>query len=126
MFVAQLESFALDVDFEVLELVAKLEKNLAILNSSGGGITFSGGEPLFSSAFLLECLKALKVRTHRAVQTSGYSSEETFKEVLENCDYGTRDIAEELAEATRSEVVAVIGRKVVLYRESENKKRIEI
>jgi RNA-binding protein len=46
--------------------------------------------------------------------------------VLENCDYGTRDVAEELAEATSSEVVAVIGRKVVLYRESENKKRIEI
>ena len=46
--------------------------------------------------------------------------------VLENCDWGTRDIAEELAEATDSEVVAVIGRKVVLYRESENKKRIEI
>ena len=46
--------------------------------------------------------------------------------VLENCDYGTRDVAEELAEATDAEVVAVIGRKIVLYRESENKKRIEI
>ena len=46
--------------------------------------------------------------------------------VLENCDYGTRDVAEELAEATGAEVVAVIGRKIVLYRESENKKRIEI
>ena len=46
--------------------------------------------------------------------------------VLENCDYGTREVAEELAEATDSEVVAVVGRKVVLYRESENKMRIEI
>ena len=46
--------------------------------------------------------------------------------VLENCDYVTRDVAEELAQATEAEVVAVIGRKVVLYRESENKKRIEI
>ena len=46
--------------------------------------------------------------------------------VLENCDYTTRDMAEELASATKSEVVAVIGRKIVLYRESENKKRIEI
>ena len=46
--------------------------------------------------------------------------------VLENCDYTTRDVADELAEATRAEVVAVIGRKVVLYRESQNKKRIEI
>ena len=46
--------------------------------------------------------------------------------VLENCDYSARDMAEELAQATGAEVVAVIGRKVVLYRESENKKRIEI
>ena len=46
--------------------------------------------------------------------------------VLENCDYTTRDMAEELAEATGADVVAVIGRKIVLYRESENKKRIEI
>lgn len=46
--------------------------------------------------------------------------------VLDNCDYTVRDMAEELASATNSEVVAVIGRKVVLYRESENKKRIEI
>ena len=46
--------------------------------------------------------------------------------VLENCDYSARDMAEELAQATGADVVAVIGRKVVLYRESENKKRIEI
>ena len=46
--------------------------------------------------------------------------------VLENCDYTPRDMAEELAQATDADVVAVIGRKVVLYRESETKKRIEI
>lgn len=46
--------------------------------------------------------------------------------VLENCDNSTREVAEELAEATGAEVVAVIGRKIVLYRESETKKRIEI
>lgn len=46
--------------------------------------------------------------------------------VLENCDYTVRDMAEELAKSTHSEVVAVIGRKVILYRESKTKKRIEI
>lgn len=46
--------------------------------------------------------------------------------VLENCDYTTREIADELAQASSSDVVAVIGRKVVLYRESEKHKRIEI
>lgn len=46
--------------------------------------------------------------------------------VLENCDYSTREVAQELADAIGAEVVAVIGRKIILYRESENKKRIEI
>ncbi|MBQ9978218.1 MAG: ribosome assembly RNA-binding protein YhbY [Clostridia bacterium] len=46
--------------------------------------------------------------------------------VLDNCDYSPREMAEELAEATRAEVVGVIGRKVILYRESKTKKRIEI
>ena len=46
--------------------------------------------------------------------------------VLENCDYTTRDMADELAVATSSEVVAVIGRKVILYRESKTKKKIEV
>lgn len=46
--------------------------------------------------------------------------------VLENCDYTPREIADELADATFSDVVAVIGRKIVLYRESENHKKIEI
>ena len=46
--------------------------------------------------------------------------------VLENCDWTTREAAEELAEAVGAEVVGVIGRKIILYRESEKNKRIEL
>ena len=46
--------------------------------------------------------------------------------VLENCDFTPREIADGLSESTSSDVVAVIGRKIVLYRESKNHKRIEI
>ena len=46
--------------------------------------------------------------------------------VLENSGEEAREVAEALATATNSEVVAVIGKKVVLYRESEKKKRIEL
>ena len=46
--------------------------------------------------------------------------------VLENCEYTTREVADELGAATGAEVVAVIGRKVVLYRESEKHKKIEL
>lgn len=46
--------------------------------------------------------------------------------VLKNCFADTKDIAALLAERTHSEVVQVIGKKIVLYRESTNKKRIEL
>ena len=43
--------------------------------------------------------------------------------VLENSGMTVREAAEELTEATRAEVVAVIGTKCILYRESETKKK---
>ncbi len=46
--------------------------------------------------------------------------------VLENSGEDVRDAAERLAAATDSEVVAVIGKCLILYRESENKKKIEL
>ena len=49
--------------------------------------------------------------------------------VLENALLSPREVAEQLAPVTRSEVVQVIGTKFVLYRESHSKpkeKRIEL
>lgn len=44
--------------------------------------------------------------------------------VLKNCMDDPREIANIIAERTRSEVVQVIGKKIVLYRESKDKKKI--
>ncbi len=44
--------------------------------------------------------------------------------VLETCAEDVRSTAEALAEATDATVVCTIGRKLVLYRESENHKKI--
>lgn len=46
--------------------------------------------------------------------------------VLENSGEDVRDAAEQLAAATDSEVVAVIGKCLILYRESTTKKKIEL
>lgn len=46
--------------------------------------------------------------------------------VLKNCFADPQEIAELLAERTHSQVVQVIGKKIVLYRESVNKKKIEL
>ena len=40
------------------ELVEEIAKDAVFFEESGGGVTFSGGEPLLQPVFLLECLKA--------------------------------------------------------------------
>jgi RNA-binding protein len=46
--------------------------------------------------------------------------------VLKNCMEDIHVLAQTLSERTHSEVVQVIGKKIVLYRESKEKKRIEL
>ncbi|MDO5522326.1 MAG: ribosome assembly RNA-binding protein YhbY [bacterium] len=46
--------------------------------------------------------------------------------VLKNCIDDPREIANVLAERTHSQVVQVIGKKIVLYKESKDKKKIEL
>ncbi len=46
--------------------------------------------------------------------------------VLKNCLDDPKSIAAVLAERTHAEVVQVIGKKIVLYRESRTKKRLEL
>ena len=74
------------------ELVRKLEKNLRLLNAAGGGVTFSGGEPLAHSEFLIECLLRLKGKTNRAIQTSGFCDPGLFEKVLAETDYVLYDL----------------------------------
>lgn len=73
-------------------LIQKLEGYFDILKLSGGGITFSGGEPLAHPAFLKECLALLQNSIHTAVQTSGYCEPTLFKEVLGLTDHVLLDI----------------------------------
>jgi RNA-binding protein len=47
--------------------------------------------------------------------------------VLKNCMDDSREIAETLAERTQSQVVQVIGKKIVLYKEGkDDKKKIQL
>ena len=46
--------------------------------------------------------------------------------VLENSMETPRAMADALSEAVRADVVSVVGRKIVLYRESVNHKKIEL
>jgi len=73
-------------DIESFDLAERILKNAAVLTNMGGGITFSGGEPLFQSDFLLETLKLLRGKINRAVQTTGYASSDKFKAMLEETE----------------------------------------
>ena len=79
-------------EYTVDELTNVLLKNADILNNSGGGITFSGGEPLAQADFLLECLISLKGKVNRAIQTTGYCPTEKFNEVIKEIDLALYDI----------------------------------
>jgi pyruvate formate lyase activating enzyme len=75
---------------DILEI---LEKERIFIEHSHGGVTFSGGEPLMQTDFLLEALAACKSKGyHTAVDTSGYSSESNFRSVMQYTDLFLYDI----------------------------------
>lgn len=74
------------IDYEMDDIVKKLLKNDDVLNMNGGGITISGGEPLFQIDATLELVKKLKGKTNVALQTCGYGDSEKFKEIIKNLD----------------------------------------
>lgn len=73
------------------ELATVLQKDGDYLNRMEGGVTFSGGEPLFQGEFLLEVLERLP-GIHCAIETSGYASQELFRKVVNSLDYVIMDI----------------------------------
>lgn len=74
------------------ELTGRLLKNAGILHAAGGGITFSGGEPLAQPAFLLRCLSLLRGSVNCALQTSGFCSPKIFMQILQMLDYVLFDL----------------------------------
>lgn len=74
------------------ELVKKLERFKSYFSTSGGGITFSGGEPLRQPEFLLEVLKLCKEKgIHTCIDTAGYGFGE-YDEILKYTDLVLFDI----------------------------------
>ncbi|MEW6226981.1 MAG: glycyl-radical enzyme activating protein [Bacillota bacterium] len=61
------------------EVMDEIEKDVVFYDDSGGGVTFSGGEPLMQPEFLDGLLELCKQReVHTAVDTCGLASAETF------------------------------------------------
>ena len=68
-------------------LFVELEKERVFMDESGGGVTFSGGEPLQQHGFLMEMLTICKTNgMHTAIDTSLFASWENVKAVSEFAD----------------------------------------
>jgi len=75
------------------EVIKEIEKDLIFYEESGGGVTFSGGEPLGQSEFLdslLICCQKKKI--HTAVDTSGYISWEILNKIHSKVDLFLYDL----------------------------------
>lgn len=74
-------------------VLAEVEKDSAYYHNSGGGMTLSGGEPLFQFAFARELLHTAKRRgLHVVVDTAGYVPRRYFEQVLPDVDLFLFDI----------------------------------
>ena len=64
------------------QLLAEIEKDVLFYDESGGGVTFSGGEPTMQSEFLIAMLTQCRARRiHTVVDTCGLAPEATFRAI---------------------------------------------
>jgi len=71
----------------ISELMKEIEKERIFMEESGGGVTFSGGEPLLQYQFLIAALKECRQRSiHTCLDTSGITSEDIIREVALHTD----------------------------------------
>ena len=63
------------------DLAKRLARDADAYRLSGGGVTFSGGEPLMQWPFVSEVLPRLE-GIHTAVETSGFTPDEVFREAM--------------------------------------------
>jgi len=77
----------------VQEVMREIEKEVVFFDESGGGVTFSGGEPLMQPEFLkavLECCNEQEI--HTAIDTTGYAPSDIFQSVIDYVDLFLYDL----------------------------------
>lgn len=78
--------------WEASALAEKLLRQKKIYESTDGGVTLSGGEPLLQAEFSAELLDLLAGKVHRAIETSGYAEKAVFRKVVTRCDFVFMDL----------------------------------
>jgi pyruvate formate lyase activating enzyme len=77
----------------VEEVIAEIERDAAFYEQSGGGVTFSGGEPLAQIEFLDALLRESRNRgIHTALDTCGYAPWDAIERIRHNVDLFLYDL----------------------------------
>lgn len=78
---------------DISEAYSEVEKDKVFYKNSGGGITLSGGEPLYQWKFSAALLKKCKRNDiNTAIETCGFGPWENFKEILKYTDFLLYDL----------------------------------
>ncbi len=73
--------------YSVDEIISEILKDVHFYKESGGGVTFSGGEPLLQAEFLKRVLiECRKNGIHTALETAGYAAWSKFEMILDYLD----------------------------------------
>lgn len=80
-------------EMTVAEVMAEIEKDILFYDESGGGVTFSGGEPLWQADFLLALLRSCRRQgLHTTLDTTGYAAPEIIARVAPLIDLFLYDL----------------------------------
>ncbi|MBK8998062.1 MAG: glycyl-radical enzyme activating protein [Myxococcales bacterium] len=89
-------------DLSVDELLREVGGDADFFQGTGGGVTFSGGEPLLQAEFLFECAARLSARNvHVAVETAGLFPRRHVATLAERVDLVLFDLKHGDPEAIR-------------------------
>ena len=101
------------------ELMAEVEKERAVMENSGGGVTLCGGEPLMHPEGTLEILHELGRRGfHRTVDTTLYAKPEVVDAVAAECELLLIDL--KLMDSDKHRLYTGVGNELIL----ENIRRV--
>jgi len=94
-------------------LLEIIDKEIPFFDQSGGGVTFSGGEPLLHTPYLFELLLACGERhIHRAVDTSGYGKAEDLFKIAEQTELFLFDL--KLMDSARHKQFTGVDNRLIL------------
>lgn len=100
-------------EMSVEEVMAEIEKDVIFYQESGGGISFSGGEPLLQVEFLDAILDGAKEKNiHTTVDTSGFASFASFEKIAGQVDLFLYDI--KLLDDRRHKKYTGVSNKIIL------------